>query len=110
MSDAQAFEEASGKRVTYKVEARRPGDSVAVWAATGKAECDLGWKASHTIDDMCRDRWRWACSNPEGYETCTAAAACTISTNIHSNAKGKKVLQISAGVYQAEAEAGLEGQ
>ncbi len=40
-----AFEAASGKKVEHKLVDRRPGDSVAVWAATETAEKELGWKS-----------------------------------------------------------------
>lgn len=41
----RAFEAASGKKVEHKLMDRRPGDSVAVWAATETAEKELGWKS-----------------------------------------------------------------
>lgn len=56
----QAFEKASGKKVNYKIVARRGGDSSAVYAATETAERELGWKAKLDVDDMCRDQWAWA--------------------------------------------------
>lgn len=64
-----AFEKASGKKVEYRLTDRRPGDSVAVWAATGLAETELGWKTKLNVDDMCRDQWAWASKYPQGYET-----------------------------------------
>ena len=33
-----------------------------------KAREVLGWKASRTLADMCRDTWNWQSSNPNGYE------------------------------------------
>ncbi|KAJ9514039.1 hypothetical protein QJQ45_021132 [Haematococcus lacustris] len=47
-----AFEKASGKKVPYQIMDRRPGDSVAVWAATETAETELGWKAKYNINDI----------------------------------------------------------
>jgi hypothetical protein len=47
---------------------RRPGDAVAVWAATGKAERLLGWRARLGVADMCRDQWAWASRYPRGFE------------------------------------------
>jgi len=32
-----------------------------------RAERELGWKATRTIDDMCADQWRWQSQNPLGY-------------------------------------------
>ena len=64
----QAFEKASGKKVAYKLAPRRGGDTEAVWAATETAERELGWKTKLDIHDMCRDQWKWASENPNGYE------------------------------------------
>eukprot|EP00877_Chromochloris_zofingiensis_P007729 jgi/Chrzof1/3209/Cz12g16020.t1 len=64
----KAFEAASGVSVLYKMLDRRPGDSVAVWAATELAEQELGWKAKLGIHDMCRDQWAWAQQYPQGYD------------------------------------------
>jgi UDP-glucose 4-epimerase len=63
-----AFEKASGKKVPLNLTDRRPGDTVAVWAATETAAKELGWTAKKTIEDMCVDQWRWASMNPKGYE------------------------------------------
>ena len=30
---------------------------------------ELGWSARLTIDQMCRDAWRWQSQNPDGYAT-----------------------------------------
>jgi UDP-glucose 4-epimerase len=55
----KAFEKASGRRVNYRIAERRPGDVAECWALPTKAERLLGWKASKTLDEMCRDAWRW---------------------------------------------------
>jgi UDP-glucose 4-epimerase len=55
----KAFEKASGRRVNYRITERRPGDVAECWALPTKAERLLGWKASKTLDEMCRDAWRW---------------------------------------------------
>jgi UDP-glucose 4-epimerase len=54
-----AFERASGRRINYRIAGRRPGDVAECWALPAKAGRLLGWKASRTLDDMCRDAWRW---------------------------------------------------
>lgn len=72
--NAQAFEEASGLKVKTKLVGRRPGDAAAVWAATETAERELGWKAKLNVKDMCRDQWRWASQNPDGFDTVATAA------------------------------------
>jgi UDP-glucose 4-epimerase len=63
----KAFERASGKRVTYEIVARRPGDVASCYADPALAARELGWKAKLGIDDMCRDAWRWQSQNPQGY-------------------------------------------
>ena len=64
----RAFEQASGRPVPYQVVPRRPGDVAACYADPAKALQVLGWKASRSLDDMCRDTWRWQEANPQGYE------------------------------------------
>jgi UDP-glucose 4-epimerase len=54
----RAFEEASGRKVPYEITGRRPGDIAECYAATGRAERVLGWRAKRTLEDMCRDGWR----------------------------------------------------
>jgi UDP-glucose 4-epimerase len=63
----RAFEHASGRRIPYEVSARRPGDVAECYADPSLAEKMLGWKATLTLDDMCRDTWRWQSMNPRGY-------------------------------------------
>jgi UDP-glucose 4-epimerase len=65
----RAFERASGRKVPYKIVARRPGDIGSVYADPSLAMKVLGWKATRGIDDMCRDGWKWQSGNPEGYAT-----------------------------------------
>lgn len=62
-----AFSLASGKEIPYIVGARRPGDVAICYADPTKAQRQMGWSASRTIDDMCRDSWNWQQKNPEGY-------------------------------------------
>ena len=62
-----AFENASGKKVPYKIVDRRPGDIATCFADPGKAERELHWSASRGIDEMCSDAWRWQSNNPQGY-------------------------------------------
>lgn len=54
-----AFERSTGVKVGYEFASRRSGDVPECWACTDKANRLLGWKAEKTIDDMCRDAWRW---------------------------------------------------
>ncbi len=54
-----AFEKASGKPVNYKISPRRPGDIAECYADVSKAKKELGWEATYTLDDMCRDSWNF---------------------------------------------------
>ncbi|WP_152529120.1 UDP-glucose 4-epimerase GalE [Stutzerimonas azotifigens] len=63
----QAFEQASGRAVPYRVAPRRPGDIAQCWADPSKAAKELGWQAKRGLDAMMRDAWRWQLSNPDGY-------------------------------------------
>jgi len=63
-----AFEEASGVEIPKKIAPRRPGDLPVCYAATSKAERELGWKANKKIGEACADTWRWQRNNPNGYE------------------------------------------
>ena len=58
-----AFEKATGKKVPYKIAPRRAGDLAEYYAETKKAEEELGWVATKTIEDMCRDSWNYAKNN-----------------------------------------------
>ena len=56
----RAFEKASGRKVPYRIAARRAGDIATCYADTSKAAKLLNWRAERTIDDMCRDAWNFA--------------------------------------------------
>lgn len=62
-----AFERASGVKIPYVIDPRRPGDPDEVYADASKAAKVLNWRAEKTIDDMCKDSWNWQKNNPNGY-------------------------------------------
>ena len=64
----RAFETATGIRLPYVIDPRRPGDVAACWSDPSKAERELGWRAEKGIEDMCRDSWNWQKNNPNGYK------------------------------------------
>ncbi|WP_428776029.1 UDP-glucose 4-epimerase GalE [Vibrio sp.] len=64
----EAFARACDKPVPYELCPRRPGDIAQCWASTEKAEQELGWKATRSINEMTADTWRWQSNNPEGYQ------------------------------------------
>ena len=63
----KAFEQASGRKVPYKIRPRRSGDIAECWADPSLALAELGWKAERGIEEMCRDAWNWQRRNPYGY-------------------------------------------
>ncbi|ENH7113416.1 UDP-glucose 4-epimerase GalE [Vibrio fluvialis] len=63
----KAFEAASDKAVPYQLVERRPGDIAECWADPAKAQQELGWKATRTLEEMTQDTWRWQSNNPQGY-------------------------------------------
>lgn len=64
----EAFAKASGKPVPYEICPRRQGDIAECWASTQKAQQELGWKASRSVEAMTADTWNWQSRNPQGYE------------------------------------------
>ncbi|MGL5860288.1 MAG: UDP-glucose 4-epimerase GalE [Phycicoccus sp.] len=62
-----AFERACGHELPYEIVARRPGDIAASYADPSRAQSELGWRATRSVDDMCVDTWRWQRQNPHGY-------------------------------------------
>lgn len=63
----RTFEMVSGRPIPYQIAPRRPGDVAVCYADPSLAEQELGWRARHGLEDMCRDSWRWQQNNPNGY-------------------------------------------
>ena len=63
----KAFEAASGKKVPYVIDPRRPGDIAECYADPTLAKEVLGWQAKFGIERMCKDADRWQSMNPDGY-------------------------------------------
>ena len=55
----KAFEKSTGKKVPYKIEPRRQGDIATCYAEPKKAREELGWTATKTLEDMCKDSWNY---------------------------------------------------
>ena len=55
----KAFEQATGKKVPYKIAPRRAGDIATCYADPKKAKEELGWFATKTLEDMCKDSWNY---------------------------------------------------
>ncbi len=63
----EAFEQATGKKIPFKIVARRHGDTTAVYADSSLAERELNWRACLGLEQMCKDAWCWQSENPKGY-------------------------------------------
>ena len=55
----KAFEDANNIEIKYKIVERRPGDIATCYADPSKAKNELGWEAKKSIEDMCKDSWRF---------------------------------------------------
>jgi UDP-glucose 4-epimerase len=55
-----AFEKSTGITVPYVIADRRPGDGAECYSDPTKAKTVLGWSAERSLDQMCRDAWRYA--------------------------------------------------
>lgn len=53
------FEKASGQKVPYKIAPRREGDIAMCYADPTKAKRELDWEANKTLEDMCKDSWKY---------------------------------------------------
>ena len=63
----KAFEKANDITIPYAIKPRRDGDVAECYADPVKAREKLGWQAEKTLEDMCKDSWRWQSNNPNGY-------------------------------------------
>jgi len=64
----EAMRLATGFDYKYEVIGRRRGDVPDLTANPALAEKELGFKALHNLETMCRDLWNWQTKNPQGYE------------------------------------------
>jgi UDP-glucose 4-epimerase len=55
----RAFEDITGRPLNYQVVDRRPGDVIAVYADTSKAQQVLHWKTAKTLKEALASAWKW---------------------------------------------------
>lgn len=53
------FEKVNGLKINHKFADRRPGDVVAIWADTSRANEELGWRAERTLAETLASAWAW---------------------------------------------------
>ena len=54
-----AFIEATGVKLNYKIVGRRAGDVEQVWANPAKANSVLGWRSDTPIGEVLASAWKW---------------------------------------------------
>ena len=62
------FEAATGVKIPYVIQPRRPGDIATCYSSAELAKKELGWVAENDIREMCEDSWRWQKMNPNGFD------------------------------------------
>ncbi|CCE82128.1 Piso0_002825 [Millerozyma farinosa CBS 7064] len=62
-----AFCKAVGKKLPFEVAGRRDGDVLDLTANPTRANSELKWKAELSIDEACKDLWKWTTENPSGF-------------------------------------------
>lgn len=63
----EAARKATGKEIPAEMLPRRPGDIAECYADPTTAADALGWRATHGLDEMLADAWRWQEANPNGF-------------------------------------------
>ena len=58
-----AYNKCCGGKVKYKFAPRRPGDIDVCYASPEKAYKELGWKATHSLEDMCESTYNFQKNN-----------------------------------------------
>lgn len=55
----ETFERVNNIRIPYSIAERRAGDAAECYSVPDKAKNELGWQATHTLEEMCRDAWNY---------------------------------------------------
>lgn len=55
----ETFERVNNIKIPYSIAERRAGDAAECYSVPDKAAKELGWKATHTLEEMCRDAWNY---------------------------------------------------
>ncbi|WP_407198885.1 SDR family NAD(P)-dependent oxidoreductase [Citrobacter portucalensis] len=74
-----AFSKACGKPVNYHFAPRRDGDLPAYWADASKADRELNWRVTRTLDEMAQDTWHWQSrglrTNHDAIQSCRSSTS-----------------------------------
>lgn len=55
----RAYEKVAGVEISREIAQRRSGDVASCYADPSEAYNTLGWRASRSLHDMCKDDWNW---------------------------------------------------
>ena len=62
------FESVNNINIPYFISSRREGDMSSVVADNSLAREELNWFPKRSLDDMCKDGYKWIRENPNGYD------------------------------------------
>ncbi len=63
----KTFERVNLVPVPYRIAPRRAGDIAIYFADAQLAKKLLNWETKRSLEDICRDTWRWQTQNPSGF-------------------------------------------
>ena len=63
----KTFQEINSVKVPFVIDNRREGDVCKLVADNSRAKNLLSWSPNRSLEEMCRNGWKWKCSNPTGY-------------------------------------------
>ncbi len=64
----KAYEKLNNVCIPFQITHRREGDIAKCYANPNLAEEVLNWRATKTLEEMCKDSYRWQNKNPNGYK------------------------------------------
>ncbi|WP_278601203.1 UDP-glucose 4-epimerase GalE [Clostridium tertium] len=59
----KTFEKVNNIQIPYRIVERRDGDIAICYADSSKSNRELGWVAEKSLEEMCKDSWRWQKNN-----------------------------------------------
>lgn len=60
MEMVNTFEKVNDVKIPYQIKDRRPGDAAETYSDASKAKAELGWETKRSLEDICRDGYRFA--------------------------------------------------
>ncbi|WP_275372925.1 UDP-glucose 4-epimerase GalE [Clostridium tertium] len=59
----KTFEKVNNMKIPYRIVERREGDIAICYADSSKSNRELGWVAEKSLEEMCKNSWRWQKNN-----------------------------------------------